>query len=102
MLAIEVNVVRDQSAVVLSLLGQLGNNAFKPWDVEDVKHDTLPADATYLTGTTIAFEQLHQAAFRNGGLGLSNYSVNNVSAKDLSAFAVSFKLKTWSLWQIVQ
>ncbi|CAB54320.1 Peptidase_M16 domain-containing protein [Caenorhabditis elegans] len=86
-LAIEVNVVRDQSAVVLSLLGQLGNNAFKPWDVEDVKHDTLPADATYLTGTTIAFEQLHQAAFRNGGLGLSNYSVNNVSAKDLSAFA---------------
>ncbi|CAL2049025.1 unnamed protein product [Caenorhabditis brenneri] len=86
-LAIEVNVVRDQSAVALSLLGQLGNNAFKPWDVEDVKHDTLPADATYLTGTTIAFEQLHQAAFRNGGLGLSNYSVNNVSAKDLSAFA---------------
>uniref|UniRef100_A0A1I7TZN1 Peptidase_M16 domain-containing protein n=1 Tax=Caenorhabditis tropicalis TaxID=1561998 RepID=A0A1I7TZN1_9PELO len=86
-LAIEVNVVRDQSAVALSLLGQLGNNAYKPWDLEDVKHDTLPADATYLTGTTIAFEQLHQAAFRNGGLGLSNYSVNNVSAKDLSAFA---------------
>uniref|UniRef100_A0A8R1DX56 Cytochrome b-c1 complex subunit 2, mitochondrial n=1 Tax=Caenorhabditis japonica TaxID=281687 RepID=A0A8R1DX56_CAEJA len=86
-LAIELNVVRDQSGIALSLLGQLGNNAFKPWDVEDVKHDTLPSDATYLTGTTVAFEQLHKAAFRNGGLGLSNYSVNNVSAKDLAAFA---------------
>ncbi|CAI2357661.1 unnamed protein product [Caenorhabditis sp. 36 PRJEB53466] len=86
-LAIELNVVRDQSAVALSLLGQLGDNAFKPWDVEDVKHETLPTDSTYLTGTTLAFEQLHQAAFRSGGLGLSNYTVNSVSAKDLSAFA---------------
>ncbi|CAB3400661.1 unnamed protein product [Caenorhabditis bovis] len=86
-LAVKLDVVRDNVPVALSLLGQLGTNAFKPWDVEDVKHDTIQPDHVYLTGNTIALEQLHQAAFRNGPLARSNYGTNNVSASDITTFA---------------
>ncbi|CAI5453889.1 unnamed protein product [Caenorhabditis angaria] len=86
-LAIQLDVVRDNAGVGLSLLGQLGTNAFKPWDTEDVKHDVIPTENTYLTGQSIVFEQIHEAAFRNGPLAFSNYGVNSVSSKSISEFA---------------
>ncbi|CAD6190475.1 unnamed protein product [Caenorhabditis auriculariae] len=88
LLAIQIGVVRNNAPVALSILGQLGNNAFKPWDVEEVAAETIKRDQAKRCGNNIVLEQLHEAAFRNGPLSRSSYiQEHSISAKDLSAFA---------------
>lgn len=63
LLAVQMSVIRDRAAVGLSLLGELSQPAFKPWDVEDFK-ETLRVDRNYLKAYDVLMEDLHDVIFR--------------------------------------
>lgn len=63
LLAVQMSVVRDRAPVGLSLLGELAQPAFKPWDVEDFK-ETLRIDRNYLKAYDMLVENLHDVIFR--------------------------------------
>uniref|UniRef100_A0A915PTU5 Putative alpha-L-fucosidase n=1 Tax=Setaria digitata TaxID=48799 RepID=A0A915PTU5_9BILA len=55
---VQMSVIRDRAAVGLSLLGELAQPAFKPWDVEDFKQ-TLNIDRSYLKPYDVLMEDMH-------------------------------------------
>ncbi|EJW80232.1 peptidase M16 inactive domain-containing protein, partial [Wuchereria bancrofti] len=61
LLAVQMSVIRDRAPVGLSLLGELAQPAFKPWDVEDFK-ETLRIDRNYLKAYDLLLEDLHDAS----------------------------------------
>lgn len=62
LLAVQMSVIRDRAPVGLSLLGELAQPAFKPWDIEDFK-ETLRTDYNYLKAYDILVEDLHDVIF---------------------------------------
>uniref|UniRef100_A0A8R1XVD7 Peptidase M16 N-terminal domain-containing protein n=1 Tax=Onchocerca volvulus TaxID=6282 RepID=A0A8R1XVD7_ONCVO len=92
LLAVQMSVIRDRAAVGLSLLGELAQPAFKPWDVEDFR-ETVMIDRSYLKAYDKLMEHLHDAAFRNGSLGNYLYakkkSVSKFSHRKMEKFAAS-------------
>lgn len=64
LLAVHMSVIRDQAAMGLSLLGELAQPAFKPWDVEDFK-ETLDVDCSYLQPYDKLMESLHDVTIFN-------------------------------------
>lgn len=56
--AVQMSVLRDHASVALSLLGELAQSAFKPWDMEEV-YGTLYIDRAYLQPRDILNEKLH-------------------------------------------
>ncbi|VDK42003.1 unnamed protein product [Anisakis simplex] len=89
---VQMSVLRDHASVALSLLGELAQPAFKPWDLEEV-YGTLHADRQYLQPYDILLEKLHSAAFRNGPLGNELYAkkskIGKITSKQLLNFASS-------------
>ncbi|MCP9265756.1 Plasma alpha-L-fucosidase [Dirofilaria immitis] len=63
LLAVQMSVIRNRAAVGLSLLGELAQPAFKPWDVED-SSETLRIDRNYLKAYDVLVEDLHDVIFR--------------------------------------
>ncbi|VDK62766.1 unnamed protein product [Onchocerca ochengi] len=61
LLAVQMSVIRDRAAVGLSLLGELAQPAFKPWDVEDFR-ETVMIDRSYLKAYDKLMEHLHDAS----------------------------------------
>ncbi|VDK82563.1 unnamed protein product, partial [Litomosoides sigmodontis] len=92
LLAVQMSVIRDRAPVGLSLLGELAQPAFKPWDIEDFK-ETLRIDRNYLKPYDMLVEDLHDAAFRNGSLGNYLYakeeSIGKFSHRKMEKFATS-------------
>ncbi|KAM3725736.1 Cytochrome b-c1 complex subunit 2 [Dirofilaria immitis] len=92
LLAVQMSVIRNRAAVGLSLLGELAQPAFKPWDVED-SSETLRIDRNYLKAYDVLVEDLHDAAFRNGSLGNYLYakeeSTGKFSHRKMEKFAAS-------------
>lgn len=62
LLAVQMSVIRDRASLGLSLLGELAQPAFKPWDVEDFK-GTLKIDYNYLKPYDVLMEDLHDVIF---------------------------------------
>ncbi|VDM49978.1 unnamed protein product [Toxocara canis] len=89
---VQMSVVRDHAAIALSLLGELAQSAFKPWDMEEV-YGTLRIDRAYLQPYDILIEKLHSAAFRNGPLGNQLYAksskIGKITSNQLTDFAAS-------------
>uniref|UniRef100_A0A0K0DYN6 Cytochrome b-c1 complex subunit 2, mitochondrial n=1 Tax=Strongyloides stercoralis TaxID=6248 RepID=A0A0K0DYN6_STRER len=90
--AIHLSTPREGTPIGVSLLGELGQPAFKPWEVFDML-DTLKIDLNSMEAYDVVIEMLHKAAFRNGGLGRLNiakpHKIGKVSHKQLEAFAKS-------------
>uniref|UniRef100_A0A9J2NZ92 Peptidase M16 N-terminal domain-containing protein n=1 Tax=Ascaris lumbricoides TaxID=6252 RepID=A0A9J2NZ92_ASCLU len=90
--AVQMSVLRDHASVALSLLGELAQSAFKPWDMEEV-YGTLYIDRAYLQPRDILNEKLHAAAFRNGPLGNQLYAktakIGKINSNQLIDFAAS-------------
>lgn len=75
--AVQMKVVRDNSALSIGLIGELANPRAEPWNVEEAT-EALPADQLYMCPATAVLEGIHEAAFRNGPLGKSAFIINNV------------------------
>ncbi|VDN22463.1 unnamed protein product [Gongylonema pulchrum] len=92
LLAVHMSVVRDRAAIGLSLLGELAQPAFKPWDVEEYS-TTLHTDCCYLQPSDALMESLHSAAYRSGGLANRLYapekSIGKFDYRELQKFATS-------------
>lgn len=92
LLAAQMSVIRDHAAIGLSLLGELAQPAFKPWDLDDFK-ETLNIDRNYLRPYDVLMEKLHDAAFRSGPLGNRLYakekSIGTFDYQKLEKFAAS-------------
>uniref|UniRef100_A0A0N5BFE1 Cytochrome b-c1 complex subunit 2, mitochondrial n=1 Tax=Strongyloides papillosus TaxID=174720 RepID=A0A0N5BFE1_STREA len=90
--AVQLATPREGTPIGVSLLGELGQPAFKPWEVADIA-DTIKTDLNSMEAYDIVIEMLHKAAFRNGGLGRSNtakpYNVGKINHKKLESFAKS-------------
>ncbi|MFH4980686.1 hypothetical protein AB6A40_007395 [Gnathostoma spinigerum] len=90
--AVQMSIIRDHASIGLSLLGELSQPAFKPWDVEE-RVETLYADRAYLQPYDILMDKLHHAAYRNGPLGNALYSKRSKFGKikfdQLAKFAAS-------------
>nr|CRZ21702.1 Bm5980 [Brugia malayi] len=80
LLAVQMSVIRDRAPVGLSLLGELAQPAFKPWDVEHC-NATLRIDRNYLKAYDLLLEDLHDAAFRSGSLGNYLYAKEETVGK---------------------
>ncbi|VDM11369.1 unnamed protein product [Wuchereria bancrofti] len=87
LLAVQMSVIRDRAPVGLSLLGELAQPAFKPWDVEDFK-ETLRIDRNYLKAYDLLLEDLHDAAFRSGSLGNYLYAKEETASQMVTGNAV--------------
>ncbi|CAD5233965.1 unnamed protein product [Bursaphelenchus xylophilus] len=91
-LAVQTNVIRDGSAVAVSVLGELAKPALKPWDVEEAT-ETLPVDLTVQQPFDVVVDLVHRAAYRNGPLANSvnarPHEVGKISVKQLEAFSAS-------------
>lgn len=61
--AIHLTTPREGAPIGVSLLGELGQPAFKPWEVLDVS-ETLKTDLENLEAYDVVIEMLHKAAFR--------------------------------------
>uniref|UniRef100_A0A1I7T9P5 ANK_REP_REGION domain-containing protein n=2 Tax=Caenorhabditis tropicalis TaxID=1561998 RepID=A0A1I7T9P5_9PELO len=90
---VSVTVPRDSTSYALHVLAQAaGNPGFKPWEVEDV-YPTMRADNGFRTPFDLVVDQIHKAAYRNGGLGNSVYApcskIGLICHKTLTEFAVS-------------
>lgn len=90
--AVQMSVVRDNASVGLSLLGELAQPAFKPWNVEETA-ETIDTDLSYLEPYELLMEDVHYAAFRSGPLGNRLFSeranVGKISYKMLMDYAAS-------------
>ncbi|GMT31593.1 hypothetical protein PFISCL1PPCAC_28549, partial [Pristionchus fissidentatus] len=92
-LGVRLSVPRDSSQLALSVLGHVAADpAFKEWELEDVL-PSLKHDLTYLQPSTIVFEDIRRAAFRNGSLShplyASDFTIGNYSGDDLRRFAAA-------------
>lgn len=91
-LAVQTNVVRDSSAIAVSILGEFAKPAFKPWDVEDAEL-TIPSDINTQSGFDYAIDLIHRAAYRNGSLANSvnakSHEVGKISYQQLQNFSNS-------------
>ncbi|VDM95831.1 unnamed protein product [Thelazia callipaeda] len=92
LLGVQMSVIRDHAQLGLSLLGELAQPAFKPWDVEDFS-EALNIDRSYLKPYDMLMEKLHDAAFRNGPLGnrlfAKEKSIGKFSYRKMQIFAAS-------------
>uniref|UniRef100_A0A0N4ZL75 Peptidase_M16 domain-containing protein n=1 Tax=Parastrongyloides trichosuri TaxID=131310 RepID=A0A0N4ZL75_PARTI len=90
--AIQLSTPREGTPIGVSLLGELGQPAFKPWEVNDIK-PTLLNDVQNVEVYDMVIEALHKAAFRSGSLGnftLSKpHNIGKVNYKQLEDFAKS-------------
>ncbi|EGT40629.1 hypothetical protein CAEBREN_21909 [Caenorhabditis brenneri] len=88
---VSVTVPRDSSSYALHVLAQAAANpGFKPWEIEDVL-PTMRADNGYRTPYDLVVDQIHKAAYRNGGLGNSVYApcskIGAICTNTLTEFA---------------
>ncbi|KAI6223785.1 Cytochrome b-c1 complex subunit 2, mitochondrial [Aphelenchoides fujianensis] len=91
LLAVQLDVVRDNSPVGVSLLGEFGSPALKAWDVEDAEH-ALAVDLKNQKPYDVLLDLFHKSAYRNGGLGiplLAQPFQQHVDHHKLAAFARS-------------
>ncbi|CAO4387072.1 unnamed protein product [Caenorhabditis nigoni] len=108
---VSLTVPRDSTSYALHVLAQAAAvPGFKPWEIEDVL-PTMRADNGFRTAYDLVVDQIHKAAYRNGGLGNSVYApcskIGAICTNSLTAFAVSFsfffqdellrRTSTWSM-----
>uniref|UniRef100_A0AC35UGL8 Peptidase_M16 domain-containing protein n=1 Tax=Rhabditophanes sp. KR3021 TaxID=114890 RepID=A0AC35UGL8_9BILA len=90
--AVQLSAPREGAPIGVSLLGELGQPAFKPWEVVDMV-GTVKTDLANVEAYDTLIELLHKASFRNGGLGNAllskSYNVGKVGYKTLGAYAKS-------------
>lgn len=88
---VSLTVPRDSTSYALHVLCQAAANpGFKPWEIEDVL-PTMRADNGFRTPFDLVVDQIHKAAYRNGGLGNSVYApcskIGAICTNSLTAFA---------------
>jgi ubiquinol-cytochrome c reductase core subunit 2 len=80
---------REQASVALSLLGELSQPAFKPWDLDDT-NSSLKYDLAFAEPFDHLYDSIHRAAYRNGSLANALLSppfrIGKVNYKTLNAF----------------
>lgn len=59
LLAVQMSVIRDRASFGLSLLGELAQPAFKPWDIE-VHKETVESDYEQMSPYDILMERVHE------------------------------------------
>lgn len=59
------SVIRSNDKIGLSILGEMAQPAFKPWEVKS-REETLNQDLLSQTPEELVVENLHKAAYRNG------------------------------------
>ncbi|CAD5230636.1 unnamed protein product [Bursaphelenchus okinawaensis] len=91
-LAVQTNVLRDNSAIAVSILGELAKPALKPWDVLDA-NTTLASDLQYQQPFEQVVDLVQRAAYRNGSLATpvnaQPHELGKVTFKQLEAFSNS-------------
>ncbi|UMM43816.1 hypothetical protein L5515_019162 [Caenorhabditis briggsae] len=88
---VSLTVPRDSTSYALHVLAQAAAvPGFKPWEIEDVL-PTMRADNGFRTAYDLVVDQIHKAAYRNGGLGNSVYApcskIGAICTNSLTAFA---------------
>ena len=89
---VQLSVVRTYASVALSLLGELSQPAFKPWNTNDTL-SSVDHDVSSMTTFDILIENLHKAAYREGGMGNSiispSYNVGKISHQVMANYGKS-------------